>query len=242
MENINETKGYRIEMREPADFDPCVEISVITTRNLSYGINEIFATAFEDYLGCTLIPMAIPNIGTVVTPYLYFKIYPKEWYTPGKTVAFRPDNLESSNMIDKLSKITNPTATVNKMINMTDDAKSAMKEFIPHNHNSKIDWNKMWSAKVTDGETIVCLNNTRIDYIVRKLYGAYDSENTKLEYQIDAIRPVSLDNAGVYGGMPQNFVLQIRRAKDGAMRRAADNVGMIYTSGTSTPMIKAQRH
>ena len=186
--------------------------------------------------------MFIPNKGTVIIPYLYFEIYPKEWYDGDKVFAFRPDSLKADNMIEKITKITNPSMNVNKMVIMTDDGKSAMKEFIPHNRDSKIDWSKMWSAKIVDNKTIVCLNNTRIESIVRKMYGGYDSEGSRIDYEIKVNKPVTMDNTGVYNGIPQNFVLEIHRAKDNAMRRAAEGVGLMYGGSGIPSMIKAVRN
>ncbi len=231
--------NYRLTVREHADFDAVQETSIITSKNLGDAINGIFETGFADYRGCNLVPVFINNVGNVLIPYLFFQIFPKEQYTNNVPFAFKPIISSNKTVIENIQRITSPLSPLNNTVEMTADAMSALEEFVPHDKNKKIEWKSMWSVQNVDGDTIVQLQGLNIINILKKLYGEYDHEKSRYSYAINPVKPVT-ENSMMPGlGRPQNHVLEIMRVKEGSLARATESVGMIMSSNSRIPMMRA---
>lgn len=236
-QNEEKKDAYYIKMERPADFDPCQELSITTTRDLSYAVNGVFKGAFSDYMGCNLVVVPVPNAGFVITPYLYFRLLPPQEYTNDKFFAFEPTMMKGkqNTFVDTLSLLTNPNMTASaRMAAITEDGKTALAEFIPHPKNQQINWPQQYAVKTVDGETIISLTSANIYPIVKKIYGGKDEENSMYDYTITPTKQMALDNSG-----SANWVLNIQRKKEKALSRSLDKVGYIYRGG-SIPMVRAE--
>lgn len=234
------TSNYHLTVREHADFDAVQEVSIITSKNLGDAINGIFETGFADYRGCNLVPVFINNVGNVLIPYLFFQIFPKEQYVNNVPFAFRPIVSADKTIIENIQRITSPLSPLNNTVEMTADAMSALEEFVaPRDKNKKIEWKSMWSVQNVDGDTIVQLQGLNVIQMLKKLYGEHDHEKSRYSYAINPVKPVT-ENSMIPGpGRPQNYVLEMMRVKEGSLARATESVGMIMSSNTRIPMMRA---
>lgn len=240
---------YTIQMAKPADFDPCEEMAIITTKDLSYAVNALFRGGFKDYMGCNLVVADVPEKGRRVIPYLYFRLLPEQEYTEDNAYAFCPaitskqqQKTSQDSFIESLSIITNPTLNMAaRAVTITDDGKSALAEFIPHPKNSGINWQNQYSVRFVDGETIICVTTTDIYQLVKKIYGSKDNENTRYRYTILPINPLATNGNPMTLNMADStasWILNIRRVKEGALERVVDKTGFVVRTG-SIPMVRA---
>ena len=166
---------------EPMNFNASGEVEITTTDELSKIINTLFGNVFGDYYGCTLEvqPVLQNNIWSyIVIPKLSFQILPKEAYATGdKAFAFMPFESQPVNdILGRVQRISRISASSGVRIDMTEDGKSVLEDFLLPNvkkekDSPKFNWAKSYVVEVINNKTFIKFFNLDICAILKKIYG-----------------------------------------------------------------------
>jgi len=248
----NEEDVYKLVTTKFAQFDSSGEYMITTTKDLAGTINSLFKPAFADYFGCNLVPAIMANSVPVVVPYLYFKVLPDEQYRDDEVYAFKSiraaKKSSSMGVVETLTRMNafngNP---MNNSVLITKEAKDVFTEFVPTSGNQKIEWDKNYHVKQM-GDTFAYIKNVDIVPIIKKLYGAQDSEGKPAVYSVLPQNPITTGNqnmmnpymASQQGGFPNNWIINILKLNEGALTRAAESAGMMMNNNQAMfPVVMA---
>ena len=228
-ETTTEVKLPKIEIEEPAHFDATAEVNITTTIELCKVINDIFFEAFDDYAGTIInCQPSADGFGNVLVPTMYFKILPESGYANAKRTAFRPMSnyiKSASNPAESIIRLSKAASVPGIKINITDDAKSILSDFIqvPNRPDaiSKFKWEEAYKGEIRNNQTMIRVFKLDIVKFVKKIYGEFDSDKSKLYYQVT---PTAALTSGAFKGV-NNWVINILRLNAKNQNAAAELLG-----------------
>lgn len=244
MENINvkanateqEVKQeLKIRLAKPLNFNPVGEISIITTRELSKVINDIFVQVFADYFGCNLRVQFQPERQSyIIVPRLFFRV--QKTYDDNKTYAFRTLNgrKSSDDVIGRVQRMSQ-SATSGCRALITDEGKSVLEDFMitPIVKANNFDWAGAYSTVATSEDTFIQVFKLDILKFISTLYGEVDATGSKQYYQIT---PTGVVNTNQYKAA-DDWSVQILRLNHANEANAAELLGFNIPSQSSMPNV-----
>lgn len=250
----NKKEKFSIRLVKPADFDACAQTRMTTIKDLSVQVNAVMATAYDDYIGCNLACLPVPNNVPVIAPCLYFRMMPNDVYENTEVdangnkkivTAFKPVMVKNDDILDKLKIMSSPASITGKMVEMTTEGKEGLSDIVFKPSNANNDWwKKTYSMRTNIGgeqETYICfggfINNNAL---LKKVFGYTDGDGSNVEYQINPIRPLMGQNEIVTGQIA-NWALNIMRLSKDSLDRSAEMYGMVTAAYNAMPMVRADR-
>lgn len=240
----------KIEVAQPADFSPIGDIEITTTELLAKTVNQILEPVFRDYAGCDIRVVPVTGRGLVLESRLYFKLLNEVEYKDENSIfAFVPASLKSDNkgsdeIISRLQRISLlADRNMNNRVSITDDAKSALAEFIvpqAKNPNGNVRWNECTNVILGANNTFSCVFKLDINRIVAKIYGEIDKDNTPLYYMINP--SVQIGGSTIYGNQSsETWALNIVRVHHGEISKVSKMLGITVPSEYGMPQMVPAR-
>lgn len=227
-------EALKIVIDRPADFNAIGDIEVTTTELLAKTINQILEPTFNDYAGCDIRVVPVTGRGLVLESRLYFKILSENEYNAENGVfAFVPASFkqkkDGNEIVSRLQRISLlADSNMNNRVSITDDAKSALSEFIvpqAKNGNGEVKWGECTNVITTGNNTFAFVFKLDINKLVSKIYGEIDKDETPLYYMIYPTMQIS--GAGIYGNQgSETWGLNIIRLHHGEISKVSKMLGL----------------
>ena len=239
-------EALKIEVERPADFNAIGDIEVTTTELLAKTINQILKPTFNgDYSGCNIRVVPVTGRGLVLESRLYFRILSEaEYNDPNKVFAFIPASFkqkkDGNTIVSTLQRISLlADNNMNNRVTVTDDAKSALAEFIVQqakNGNGEVKWNECTNVQSSGNNTFACVFKIDINKLIAKIYGEVDKDGTPLYYSI--YPTMQLSGAGIYGNQEcETWGLNIIRLHHGEISKVSKMLGLPVPSEYGMPQM-----
>ena len=239
-------QGLKIEVTQPADFEPVADISVTTTELLSKLVNQILRPTFTgDYKGCHITATPVNGQGLVLETRLYFKILTDAEYSNKDLIfAFQPTSVaaktNSDEIVSKLERISLLSdRNLRNSMTITEDGKSALSEFIipqAKNSDGSVRWNECMNVTVSGNNSFVCVFRVDINKIVGKIFGEKGSDGTPLYYTLQPTYQIG--GSSIFGNQNSDiWTLNVIRIHHGGLSMASKIMGIPVPSEYGMPQM-----
>jgi len=222
---------------DPIKFEADAETMFINGAQLTEKISAMFKAVFADFVGCQIVTnnpgIAAPEIvnRTIAPGAMYVNLsFAENSSKDGYHVLKRRSETKGTKMISRLNFVNGGMS--NRMYTIDDGAKEALEEFLPtqFNKNKKPDFDARYVELVNSapagfmnygfngGSMTECkLFGFPIELLLKKIYGAKDSEGHDLEYGCNLIR-MTVDG--------RDSVLQVTQLKSSTVNKLFNIMGM----------------
>jgi len=232
----NENKGKRektsLTLEEPLVFGDTYETKITTLRKLSKTIAGLFDGAFQDFVGCNIVPEV--NTGQLKLA-LFFK-------DNGGNDIIPLDHIQNNNrgvrpsIANRISSFN--ARNRNKTLELSQDLKDVLSDFIPTGRKNNVNWNQHVTEVTTQstiGYTIyIQVTGFDINRILKVLYGGQDEDGSRIDYNIQVLRPIGQINYSAN----QDYLVSILKVNNKAVEELTKDVGMMPSVG-DIPMVRA---
>ena len=224
-----ENKSKFIEI-EPMEFKSHTEGQITTTADLTNLVNELFGSAFNDYIGCRIYVWngSLPVIPQILTASMcignfYVDLMFEQNNNGVKTGII--SNLESAtsneaSAIERLSRVCGGGS--NRIWNLNQETKDALVEFLPGYVYGNKNYKPLWDYRIVEDPVLVNgysptqkvtlrVIGLELDSIIGAIYGTredYKDRESKIKYDYHCI-PIMRSNRGIVYGYSVNLNLNV---------------------------------
>ena len=229
---LDKTKSNLKLNMAPIDLKPIGVVAVTTTNDIAGQINDIFCSVFDDYYGCKISVTAAPVNGHmeyVINPELFFRVLRKDMYSDKKFYGFNPIDLKSDkvDMYDRILRVNALRNSATK-VEITDDLKSTLAEFIITNNINKFDFNECFSVYTENNETFVRVTRLDVLKFFKTIYG-HKYEGCECYYQATPTKQIVSNRYG----FTDNWAVTLLKLNWKEMEDAAKKQGIMVQSPSS---------